>query len=850
MDTRFLTQRSNFKMAMTLSLAAALALSTPAGAQDSIPATNKVTYRLPYDGKEQTYRVTLAAAPKGDPNWLVGTFQAGAVRTVNEKNKGVFTDEWNGLDDNFMPVPPGEYTFKGIYMPAQKWKIDGQFHSLTAKFLASPGDSWTPPREQDHRFPPIHGHVFEPIYQVSVADGGKAIFYSGYIENWRNPFLVDLNRDVGIDQVVFSFDSSGFAGGQLCAFDGTHTWVSRGGMITSPSQKFFGTEKDNRGRIVTWLSKKPGEAPNDLAVVKVGKKPYLYVSEPYAAQIAVLDGNTGKTVKEIGNLKAAGIAMARAEKGSRLFATHEIDKGKWDVQAIDLKDGLPDGEWKTLFTLDASQTSAGDLDQDQQGNFFIVDPAQRQICKYSPDGKLLARIGKNQKLEGAYDPNIFVGLHKLACWTDKAGQDRLLVTETAGPMRISEWSCADGKLLRQWFLCQNAAGGFCLDPERPEHIYVTSLNTPGIIRFHVDYDTGKWHVDAYWEVSFPGGRLFPRIINLKGHKYLAFGGGSFRSAGSWMIFRLENDKWKLSATAIKGRWWHDANGDGEIQDNEFTSDNKGPGGTYWADSFLDDLSVMHVRQNGNDVLRLQPRDFDKHGNPIYDGKAWKQIWIDDWTGFVKRDKLKPLYGGNELGRSLWNWSDIAGDPDKALYLAGVYKPDARKDYRFDEAGQICAQWKLTCLVPDGKGGYQRAWRVGRKAFGAAQPGEVYATMHISPPHHGMLGVMDGNGIYHVFTTEGLYVDTLMYDRFRFGRLEPGGIYSHSGGAYFGRHFLNTKNDKVYLLMGRASNNIYEVENWRPGFVQPLTIETKVIDLPADKISPAHPFALQLRGIKG
>lgn len=808
-------------------------------------AENKVTYRLPFDGKEKTYRVTLAAAPKDDPDWIVSTFLAGAVRTVNDDNKGVFTEEWNGLDDNFMPVPPGEYVFKGIFMPSEKWKIDGQQHSLIAQFIASPGDSWAPSREQDHRFPPIHGHVFEPIYQVSAADDGKAVFYAGYIENARNPFLVDLNRDVGIDQVVRSFDSSGFAGGQLCAYDGKNIWIVRFSSITSPTNRGFGEEKDRRGRQVAVLSRKPGETPNDLAVVNAGNKPYLYVSEPYAGRIGILDGNTGKRLKDLPDIHAAGIAVDRAEKGQKLYAVREADKGKWQIDALDLKDGLPAGDWTKLFPLDDSQTTASDLELDRQRNFFVVDPGHRQVCKYSHDGKLLARLGKDKKLEGAYDPEVFVGLNKLSAWTDKSGQDRLLITETAGPMRISEWSCADGKLLRQWFLCQNAAGGFCLDPEHPEHVYVTSLNAPHIVRFLVDYATGGWKVDAVWEVAFPGGRLFPRVINLKGHKYLAFGGGSYRTHGQWMIFRQDKDQWKLSAACVKNRWWHDANGDGQIQDDEYQSDNKGPGGTYWADSFLDDLSIVHVRQNGRDVLRLAPKSFDGHGNPVYDGARWQTLFVDDWAGVPKRNALKPLYGGNELGKSLWNWSDIAGDPDKGFYLTGVYKPDGRADYRFDEAGQVCAQWKLTYWKRAGDG-YRRHWRVGRKAFAAAQPGEVYATMHISPPCHGLLGMHDGNGLYHVFTTEGLYVDTLMYDRFRFGRLEPGGMYCHSGGCYFGRHFLDEKTGKVYLCMGRASNNIYAVKNWQPGFIQPLALETKEINLPAEKISPPHPYAKTLR----
>ena len=138
------------------------------------------------------------------------------------------------------------------------------------------------------------------------------------------------------------------------------------------------------------------------------------------------------------------------------------------------------------------------------------------------------------------------------------------------------------------------------------------------------------------------------------------------------------------------------------------------------------------------------------------------------------------------------------------------------------------------------------WRVGRKAFRAAKAGEVYATMHISEPAYGLLGMHDGNGLYHVFTTDGLFVDTLMYDRFRFGNLTKGGIYSHSGGSYFGRHFLNKNDGQVYILMGRASNNIYRVPQWKPGVVLPIKFKPASIQINEDAIASPPSHVIQLR----
>ena len=36
----------------------------------------------------------------------------------------------DGLDDNFMPAPPGNYGVKGIFSRASVWPIDGEQHTI------------------------------------------------------------------------------------------------------------------------------------------------------------------------------------------------------------------------------------------------------------------------------------------------------------------------------------------------------------------------------------------------------------------------------------------------------------------------------------------------------------------------------------------------------------------------------------------------------------------------------------------------------------------------------------------------------------------------------------------------
>src|SRR4051794_39990953 len=94
-------------LALCLLLAAGLSAGERAPAKAAGVA---VSYRLPTAGPlPKTYRVTLAIVDPKNPDWIISQFACGAARTVTTENGGRFSETWDGLDDNFMPVPPGDY---------------------------------------------------------------------------------------------------------------------------------------------------------------------------------------------------------------------------------------------------------------------------------------------------------------------------------------------------------------------------------------------------------------------------------------------------------------------------------------------------------------------------------------------------------------------------------------------------------------------------------------------------------------------------------------------------------------------------------------------------------------------
>jgi hypothetical protein len=206
---------------IVLALFASLAYSASA---ETVPAT--VSYTLPTDGPlPRTWRVTLAITAPDNPDWIVSTFVAGEPRTVTEENQGRFTETWDGLDDNFMPVPPGEYGVKGIYMPSEIWAPDGKQHTLRAKLHSSPF-TLAPKPGVGETGPFIWGDpISTAMGDVAVGPDGIAVFYWNFLENGNNPYRVDLTQPLGHGQLLGGFGSGGTGGGDYVATDGQTVWA-------------------------------------------------------------------------------------------------------------------------------------------------------------------------------------------------------------------------------------------------------------------------------------------------------------------------------------------------------------------------------------------------------------------------------------------------------------------------------------------------------------------------------------------------------------------------------------------------------------------------------------------------
>jgi len=689
------------------------------------------------------------------------------------------------------------------------------------------------------------------------------------LEIVRNFFVVDFKRPIEYGQVLGYFGSGGAGGGKSITTDGITSWCcDTEGFVFRTDGKAFGQAESHYHRSCHW----PEGAVTAMAswrdehagrsMVYLAERGRLLEPLPTTInrrestsemtnKIVVLDGDTGARKAELSVTEPVGVV---ARWGDRLWVLHREGDG-FAVSAVALNAGIPAGPLARVLVLPI-WIKPGDLEVDSHGRIYVADAAGNRIRQYSSDGKLLRIFGRMEaQRPGAYDPETFMLPEKLACWRDADGRDRLVVVEREGPQRVSEWSADDGTLLREWLSAQTFANtGYAVDPRQTDRIYMQGQGG-WLTRFRVDYGTGAWTVEAVWP-DVCTGRFraehvgFPRMIYRGDTRYLAFGRGEF-------IYREEGDRWLASAAIltegtgdkVRRYLWHDANGDGQVQEDEYLSalTNPPPGTLrYWGETWLDDFSLVAIQAGSADVWRLEADGFDEHGNPTYRRYGWRKLLTDPVLAARQKGNAPALFGGNETTDHFnGDWSLVEGSMRDGFYVNHRGRPDISANFG--------GQQKLSRYVPDGKGGYRLAWRVGRAAIsGTAKPGEVYGSFHLTPPIGGLVTQVDQTRMGLVlYTEEGLYVDTIFPDE-RSADRRKAGPYIQPGEFFAGGTFLNAADGKVMIAVGKTTPMIFEAVGWTGAGNPARSLDTvrKSVTISAAQIAKPPEVALGFRGGAG
>ena len=598
-------------------------------------------------------------------------------------------------------------------------------------------------------------------------------------------------------------------------------------------------------------------------MVVVGKGPhgrldvYGESSEERLNVLRVLDGKTAAEISRIPVVEPTALVVAN----DRIYLMEKRDGG-WTVRhAASPPDGKLDVvTWSTPIPL-ASLRDPRDLAVDSRGYYYVADPELNQVLRFTPDGKPEKRFGAaNAQRGGDYDPNTFMQPIRVACRRDTAGRETLLIVEDGGPCRIAEWT-SNGKLVRDWGYSLSGNGGFAVDPDSPEHLYLCG-GKQTILRYRVNYDSGAWTLEKVWHDVDVSGTTYPEIINHGGRKYLAlkrFGLGV-------NLWRFTGDRLLPSAGIIReGKQgnpkasysaWHDANGNGKIDADERRPLDMPRGlDRYWGDYRQDDLSLLVPRAGTQDVYRLPVKELDVHGNPVHGD--WEKVLTDEIYAAKAAGNALAIYGGNEAVSAFnGDWGSVRQLPKRSHRKYWLFGP------KIETPGDIIVnmrggnfsanhgwQQKLSRYVPDGAGGFRQKWRVGRSANIVPGRGEINGSIQVTQPMHGLIAIIDQTraGV-HVYDWEsGLYVDTLMLPS---ENNHLGSSVYNSPGEFFtgGAHEAA---GRVYLRWGKTIPALVEVEGWTKDLrLRPIESLPATVTITAAQIAPPPDLALQIRGGAG
>ncbi|MGI6496420.1 MAG: hypothetical protein ACOX5G_10120 [Kiritimatiellia bacterium] len=828
----------------------------------------EIPFTLPDDG--QTYLVTLAITEKANPDRIVSTFVCGQP-FATAPGQGSFTAVWDGLDENFMPVPAGDYGVKGIYAPAAEDPIDHEFHAIRARYHSGVGAFLpTPDTPEIWKIPiPFHGDpVNSPLADVDATPSGRMVTYYQYLENGKNCPILDLTRPYGNAQFVRAFPSGGAGGGPCATTDGETVWACTTDgapfFLYRADAKPFGTDnaRHRRGGFL------PQGIVTDMACWRGADAahPFVYAiqrgkleNEPipgdprnrtrivesrteFIDEITVFNGDNGDVLAHVPVSRPRAMAIL----GDTMYLLYRPDNACEAIGALPIADGIPQGGVRELFRLPEA-LSPNDIAVDSRTRFYVSDPKANHVYQFSPEGQSLRVFGaKDVQESGTFDPSTFMTPTRIACWTDAGGLDRLLVVEASGPNRVTEWNGGTGALLAEYPSFQTKANsGYAMDPDHPDHIYLP-VHQNWLARYIVDYEKGEWKLDAVFPDVVAGQRRGldkPVALRVNGRLYLA-------SAQSGLVFRLTDDGRRVVRSAAilreegnRNFAWNDANGNGEIDDDEKRPIEL-PGWvfTYHGQNWTEGLVYLAMGQGSRDVWSLSPDSFDEHGNPVFTG--FRHVVRDPFFEARATGNPGALEGGNELAEAFssdWMQADGA--------LGGPIFTQARGGRNY--SANYGAQHKVTRYDPDAEGRYSMTWRVGRTNIaGGARRGELVGGMRIFRPRNGILAVIDQSrsGVF-LYTDDGLYVDTLFAPG---STREELGVYRQPGEFFAGTVYDNPDNGKIYYASGKYTPFLYEIENWSltENPVRRLEGLPETVAIDAAQIADPPEMAIALRGGPG
>jgi photosystem II stability/assembly factor-like uncharacterized protein len=779
-----------------------------------------ISYKMPSDG----YASIAIVNEKGRQ---VRTLLAHAFRKA-----GAQTDMWDGLDDDGLPVIPGEYKYKILTHKGLKAELLTCYNCPNDPPYSTPDGkgSWA----GDHGAPTsvvAAGEIM--ILGFSAGEALPAIIEVG-LDGMKNGIL---NKSwplaIASDGKYAYTISEEFAGHNVGTADHNakndskaklNTKITRWEVATGryayfekqEASKNLGEWTIDQGKAEKFLSQRikdqdfpvefSGHTCNNVHIRTTnscgiacgdGK---VFVSRRKDDKILILDSATCAISGEIKVTAPVGLAWLDgalyAVTEDKILEFRDLAKaGKPVVQGLDCPFGL---------------AAAG-------GKLYVSEWGRSMRVKsFDLKGKALTVFGKEggRPWLGKYDPSGMLKPRGLA--VDKNG--RLWVAENDEPLkRISVWN-PDGSLYKDLIGAGRYACFSWMYPDDPTTAYA---NIYGVSSFKVDLEKKTWKPDA---ILFRDGFDPHQLVNI--HPFF-----NAKAKDGRTLFLGTTRSSISTISEMREKLLHPILAVG------------------WAPLIVPPDIEKGWNQPLNPVKRKQRTDFKKHG-AFYDELAAKIcLWTDkNRDGLYQEDEFKftVLPGWDTTGVShnppgTTNWGQWIS-PDLTIYLVTNWQPGQVWRWPlsgWDEQGQPIYKTEDIKLVltrtdkntgavtvgPSGSiimesdlsgwsAGGEKLWAYPKHWPGMAfqapfgKPGLVVGTQALCGWVDDMFMVTGYFGQFNILTEDGLYVDQLLNDGRCAGTPGP---YTISAENFSGVWLREQKSGKVLLLAGSAGESrIYQI----------------------------------------
>ena len=764
--------------------------------------------RLPRDDRSPVVAATVPCRAPRAGRMSVNVFDENNV-TVRQLACAQPSDQpvtWDGRDQYGRWAKPGRYRYHGLIAP-----------KLSLRYVTSIGQSGNPPyRTADGAgsWGGVWGYVMD-VCPIDTAPDADIVVLWAFEEGEGG--LIRMSQDGAVrwkqhldwwmkaQQMAVASDGKSIYIAAASAIDAPEGQSNYGGDMNRPllwrvdaatgaKRPFAGTDQQHQRMFGRYL--RGQRIVTDVAVGAPGTpgRGKVYLTAPAQDTLFVADAATGRQLDAWPVPQVSGLIV---QSGGRLLVGS-------DSKIVQL-----DEQGKPVAVLADAGGPIWGLKAAPGGELVAsVGSPRQQVVHFSSMGKELRSLGRRggRPKCGKMQPESFrdpVGL----C---VAGNGKLFVAESAAPKRFTRWS-AKGTLERQFHGPYYYSGMFGIDEQQPEYVYGDTHSD--LIRYMVDYETGRWDVDHYWIDAYKDSgvplKWWPRIRRHDGHVWWCGGSGG--------IVELSDDRVRGVAAVYGG------------------CVDRLPGGDYQP-AVGKKTGLMGAWSDTSGDERRQPEEWRGTDRPAYpvaanapqqgwgayfdeDFNLYMHDWSDDEAGGVWKIPAAQWKGGAPVYR--WELAEHVGLPrgngllhgaggarTAFFYQGGVYAFNGG----YNAAGLPGVghghDWEFAQLTRYDPRTGRPVWHAGARAAAFIAPGQHYCPTGPAGALDGYLFWTDENSLVHVWDLEhGLYVDTLLQDCSRGPVPSPYTVWVE---LFNSRVFRHPKTGKVYLLAASDAIHVYEV----------------------------------------